>query len=283
MATGCDGLGAVGERRDRLRAADPVDLVDAGKPRGVKHERVQDAVRRRHRHDDARNAGDLGRHRVHQDRARIGGRAARHIEPDRVDRRPAAAELDAERVGEAVVLRQLAAVERFDPIARDRERVARRRGHLALRRVDLRRRDAQALGGDREAVEFLRVGDERRVAALAHVLDDPARRRLDVLRHLALRGKQRREARLEIRLGKAQADRHRSGEHVPRRVRRGPGRPEVGQLRFEHLDGEPDRRPAGEFQHDVAGGALAGLEADGEKIEHRVRLAGGRCRSTALS
>ena len=61
------------------------------------------AVRRRHHHHQPRAAGDLGRHRVHQHRRRIGRGAARHVEPDRLDRGPARAQLDAERVGEAFV------------------------------------------------------------------------------------------------------------------------------------------------------------------------------------
>ena len=36
-----DGLRAVGERRHGLRAADAVDLVDAGQPRGRQHQRVE--------------------------------------------------------------------------------------------------------------------------------------------------------------------------------------------------------------------------------------------------
>ena len=100
-----DGLGAVGERRHRLRAADAIDLVDAGELRGREHQRRELAVGRRHHHDEARHARDLGGHRVHQHRRRIGRGAARHIEPDRLDRGPAGAELDAERIGEALVLR----------------------------------------------------------------------------------------------------------------------------------------------------------------------------------
>ena len=84
-----DRLGAVGERRHRLRAADAVDLVDAGELGRRQHQRVELAVRRRHHHDDARHARDLGRHRVHQHRGRIGGGAARHVEADRLDRGPA--------------------------------------------------------------------------------------------------------------------------------------------------------------------------------------------------
>ena len=81
-----DGRGAIGERRDGLRAADAIDLVDAGEMRGGQHQRIELAVRRRHHHDDARHAGDLGRHGVHQHRGRIGGGAARHVEADRFDR-----------------------------------------------------------------------------------------------------------------------------------------------------------------------------------------------------
>ena len=99
-----DRLGAVGERRHRLRAADAIDLVDAGELRRRQHQRRELAVRRRHHHDQARHARDLGGHRVHQHRRRIGGGAAGHVEADRLDRGPARAELDAERIGEAVVV-----------------------------------------------------------------------------------------------------------------------------------------------------------------------------------
>ena len=92
-----DRLGAIGKRRDRLRAADAVDLVDAGNVGRDQHQRIDRAAGRRHDHDDALDAGDLGRNGVHQHRARIARRAARHVEADRLDRRPARAELDAER------------------------------------------------------------------------------------------------------------------------------------------------------------------------------------------
>ena len=98
-----DRLGAVGERRHRLRAADAINLVDAGELGGCQHQRREPAVRRRHHHDEARHARDLGRHRIHQHRRRIGGGAARHIEADSLDRGPAVTEFDAERIGEAVV------------------------------------------------------------------------------------------------------------------------------------------------------------------------------------
>ena len=123
---------AIGERRHRLRAADAIDLVDAGELRRGQHERAELAVRRRHHHDDARHARDLGRYRVHQHRRRIGRGAARHVEPDRLDRAPAVAELDAERVGEAVVGRFLPSVIGLDPVARELKRVERRRSQAAV-------------------------------------------------------------------------------------------------------------------------------------------------------
>ncbi len=146
-----DGRRAIGERRHRLRAADAIDLVDAGELRGRQHQRLELAVRRRHHHDEPRHARDLGRHGVHQHRGRIGGGAARHIEPDRLDRGPAVAELDAERVGEAVVRGQLPAVIGLDAVARERERIERPAVAGGIGRLDLG-------GGDLEA----RPGRDRR-------------------------------------------------------------------------------------------------------------------------
>ena len=90
-----DAGGAISQRGDRLGAADPIDLRHAGAARGGKHQRVQHAIRGRHAHRDARHAGDAGRDRVHQHRRRIRGLAARHIEADRIQRRPAHAEGEA--------------------------------------------------------------------------------------------------------------------------------------------------------------------------------------------
>ena len=90
--------GAVGKGGDRLRAADPIDLGDPEHLGGGKNERVENPVRRRHRHDQPLDPGDLGRDRVHQHRGGVGRRAARHIKPDRFDRPPTLAEPHPERV-----------------------------------------------------------------------------------------------------------------------------------------------------------------------------------------
>ena len=55
------GRGAVGERADRLRAADREHAVDAAQRRGREHERIALAARRRHHHDDLAHARDLRR------------------------------------------------------------------------------------------------------------------------------------------------------------------------------------------------------------------------------
>ena len=222
---GADDLGdrrdrrrAVGERRDRLRAADAIDLVDAGELRRRQHQRVELAVRRRHHHDDARHARDLGRHGVHQHRRRIGRGAARHVEPDRLDRGPAVAELDAERIGEAVVLRHLAAVIGLDAVARELERVERAAVAGRGRGVELGCGDAQADLVEIDAVEFPGELDQRAVAVAAHVGDDGAHRLLDVRGRLALGGEKRGKARGKVRGAAVEADRHRalSGREEPR-------------------------------------------------------------------
>ena len=115
-----------------------IDFVYAGKTGGGEHERMM-PPRRRHHHDDTRDTRDLGRHRVHQDRRGIGRRAAGNIEADRLDRGEPPAEFDAERIGEALVLRHLAAVIGLDAVAGEFERVER----LALQaaaRLRFRRR-----------------------------------------------------------------------------------------------------------------------------------------------
>ena len=119
------GGGAVGQGRDRLGAADAENLVDAGELGRRQNQGIECAARRRHHHRDPRHAGDLGRHRVHQHRGWVGRGAAGHVEADRLDRGPARAELDTERVGEAIVLRHLAAVIGLDAGAGEFERVER--------------------------------------------------------------------------------------------------------------------------------------------------------------
>jgi hypothetical protein len=180
------GVRAVSKGSHRLRAADAIDLGHAAEIGCRQHQRIEPAVRRRHHHHHARDAGDACRHRVHQHRGRIGGGAARHIQAHGVDRAPAPAEFDTQRIGEALVLRQLPPMENFDPVARESERIERLRVAGLYRRVDFGRRDAQAARPEIKTVEFARRLDQREVAPRRHIVDDGAGRALDIGRYLAL-------------------------------------------------------------------------------------------------
>ena len=79
-------LRAVGERGDRLRAADREHAVDAADRRRREHELVALAAGRGHRHDDFAHARHLRRHGIHDHRRRVGGLAAGHVDADAVER-----------------------------------------------------------------------------------------------------------------------------------------------------------------------------------------------------
>ena len=137
-----DRLRAIGKCGHGLRAADAIDLGDAGKARSRKHRRIDRAVHRRHHDDDPLDARDLGGDGVHQHRTRVACRSARHVKADRFDRCPARAEPDAEFILVDIVLRQLAAMVRFDPDGRDLQRAQHlvRYGRRRPRRSRLRSR-----------------------------------------------------------------------------------------------------------------------------------------------
>ncbi|MMZ61936.1 hypothetical protein D1872_241130 [compost metagenome] len=76
---------AIGQSRDGLGPADPVDFVDAGFRRGDENVRVDpfpSAGRRRRDHHDLRHAGHLRRDHVHEHRGRIRRLAAGHVHAD---------------------------------------------------------------------------------------------------------------------------------------------------------------------------------------------------------
>src|SRR6266403_584447 len=141
----------------------------------------------------ARAARDLRRHRIHQHRGWIGGGADGNVEADRFDRAPAPAELDAERIGEALVVRQLLAMEAFDPVAGELERLERFGVAGLYCRLDLGRGDAQPDGIEIKPVELACRLDQRDVASRRDVIDDGAGRGLDVGGYLALGRKKARE------------------------------------------------------------------------------------------
>ena len=194
-----DGLGAVGERGDGLGPAHAIDLGDPGDLRGGHHRRVEPAVRRRHDHGDALHAGDARRDRVHQHGTRISGGAARHVEPDRVERAPAGPEPDAGFVPVVEVGRHQAAVEGLDPFRRLHQRVAHRVGRGGGLGDTVIRRKPKRVRCQRDAVEARRVVEQRRVAAGTHCLHDGRRLAVDILRDAPPGREQGLEGRREAR------------------------------------------------------------------------------------
>ena len=203
-----DGFGAVGQRRDSLCASDPVDFAHPGKLRRGQHQRIELAIRRGHHHHHARDTRNARRHRIHQHGRRIGGRAARHVKAGRLDRGPARAEFDTKRVGEAIVLRQLAAVKALDPFA---GQLQRRDGFAVAggdRGIDLGLAHPQTAAVQRQAVEFRRCLDQRRIAPRRHVADDGAHGDIDIGGDLALRRQKNVKTLAEIGAAVIETDRH---------------------------------------------------------------------------
>ena len=150
----------------------------------------------------------FGGHRIHQDGRRISGGSPRHVKTDRLDRRPARTELDPERIGEAIVLRYLPAVELLDPLARQGQRFQGARLAALDRGDDFRLGHPQACALEVELIEPSRVVVKRLVAARSHVGNDRAHGRLDVLRGLALGLQQSAEAFGEIACAGVEMDGH---------------------------------------------------------------------------
>ena len=193
---------AVGERADRLRAADGEHAINAREVRRREHRGVGDAIGRRHHHDDLAHAGHLGRHRVHQHRRGVRGLAARHVEPDPIERRDRDAEHRAIGFDLAPADAQLSAVVALDALTREHQRVAdvgiepvKRRREFARR--TLQRRHARRL----HAIEARRVVEHRGVTARAHVGEDGRHGVIDVFIERAALPGQRIERREEIGSG----------------------------------------------------------------------------------
>ncbi|ENN87541.1 hypothetical protein RHSP_44317 [Rhizobium freirei PRF 81] len=181
-----DRFGAIGKRRNRLRAADAVDFFDAGHAGGRKDGWIDRAVLGRHDDDDAIDPGDLGRHGIHQHRARIARRAAGYIETNGLDRRPARAEADAEIVLIDIVLGQLPAVMRFDAGGSDLQRAQNFRRHGLDGGIDLGFADAHRRHGEIDAVELFGIIRKSSIAACPHIVDDASHHGIHILGYFPL-------------------------------------------------------------------------------------------------
>ena len=82
-----NGLGAIGHRRDGLRATDAKDAIDAGHLGRRQDQRRDFATRSTRRaDDDLLHAGDARRHGGHQQRRWIDRRPARGVDADAIER-----------------------------------------------------------------------------------------------------------------------------------------------------------------------------------------------------
>ena len=203
-----DRLGAVGQRRNRLGAADAENLVDACDTGGDQNQGVERAAGRRHHHHQPADAGGLGRHRVHQHRGRIGGGAAGHVEADGAHRCPAIAEPKAGVVAVVEIVRHLPGMEGGDPLRREFQRGDRLGRARPGGAVQVRRRNPHGVRRQFEPIKPSGVVDDRVVAAGADVGEDRRHRIVDVGRGFPFGGKHRPERGLEPRIADIKPHRH---------------------------------------------------------------------------
>jgi hypothetical protein len=169
-----DPVRPICHRGDRLRPADPVDLLDAADASGGHHDRGRIAVPvgRRAQHELG-NAGDARRHGSHEDGRRKRRPSRGGVEPDALDGTEDLADLRAVPVDHPV-LGPLRLVEDPDPVGRRDQGVDGLRVDGVGKRVALVDGHRDALWGELAAVELPRVLDQRLVPALPDVLEDPA-------------------------------------------------------------------------------------------------------------
>ena len=172
-----DRLRAERERGDAGGAVRAEDVPQPELVRDHEHRRIDQARRpRERRHDDGDlgHPGDDGGRPDLDEHRRERALAARDVQADARDRRRALAELEAGLELDAPVRplehALVVAADVGDALA---DRPHDLLGNLLPRALDLVLRDAQRVDGDLAAVELAQRADDRLVAVLAHVLDDP--------------------------------------------------------------------------------------------------------------
>ncbi len=109
------GRGAIGKRRDRLRAAHPEHPRHTRQLGRQHRQRIEPVVGRRRRHHQLVDPGHLRWNGVHQHRRGIGRPPARHIEAGTLHRSPSPAGAHAGCIAVAAIGRALGCVEGADP------------------------------------------------------------------------------------------------------------------------------------------------------------------------
>ena len=167
------GLGAIGQCRHGLGAADGEDTIDTRQVRRGQHQLIDHAVRRRHDHDDLAHARDMRRNRVHQHGRRIGRLAARHVDPGAVQRRDLLAQQAAVLVLEGPAFRLLMLVIDTHTLGSHGQRLAliRRQVGIGLGQT-LGTDDQLGHARDIQAVEAVGELHQRRIAFLLDARED---------------------------------------------------------------------------------------------------------------
>jgi hypothetical protein len=217
-------------------------------------------------------------------------------------------ELDAERIGVALVSRLLPLVIGGDPVAREDQRVERAKIARFGRSIDFGVGDAKAKPGEIDAIELAGQLDQGAVAVATDVGNNRANSLIDVVGDLTFGRKKSGKACGKVRGSAVEANRHRalSGREEPgftgqwpapggastlfdRRLERHrggfgdltiegmlraalrlPNRPKIGQLGLKALDFQAERRAARKHQSDDAGGLVGLLERHREQVQHLV-------------
>ncbi|MNU77141.1 hypothetical protein D3C71_667090 [compost metagenome] len=168
-----------------MRATDGEHAVDTGDAGSSQHQFIDFTARGRHHHDHFGHAGDLGRNRVHQYRRRIRRLATRHIQTGAVQRRDLLAQHGAVGLGVAPGILLLFFVVAAHAGGGDFQGFTLRHGDARQRQLQtLARQDQVGHGLHVQTVELAGKVHQRRIATLAHCLDDVQHALIDrVVRH----------------------------------------------------------------------------------------------------
>ena len=194
-----DGLRAIRQRADRLRAADGEDAVDAGHSRSGQHQRVLLAARGRHDHDQLTHPGDLGRDRVHHHARRVGRLATRHVKTRAIQGGHLLAQHGAVGLGVVPVGHQLALVVAADTLHREFKGLALGLGQRLEGAQQFGARQLQrGHVGRIEPVEAARVFEHGGVTLAPNAVEDAGNGGLDGVVGRGFEGEQGRQPAVEV-------------------------------------------------------------------------------------
>ena len=172
LVHGRNRFGAIGQRRNRLRAADAVNRIDPGDARGQQDQRVHHPVGGGAADDKTPDPGHAGGKGVHQDGRRIRRQPARHIKPRRRHRGPAPAQARAGGIFPPGIFGALAVVAGADAVSGQVQGGAVFRRDTGDGRVDLGFGKGHGFGCQRQPVKPGCQLQHGGITPAAHICDD---------------------------------------------------------------------------------------------------------------